>query len=296
MTEKPLVTVGIPTYNRARGLEHTLQSIGLQSYSNLEIVVSDNASPDKKVGEIISQAARIDKRIKHFTQPANIGASENFLFVLRQASGSFFMWAADDDQWHPTFIEKLLHPLLSNPCCGLSFCDFNVCYSDGSPCEDYGSFSEAFSHFTHGGAPQRVIHYALQAPERGKANIVYSLFRMDALDYSSAERFFHSKAWGGDMLFVCDILSRWSFSLADDKLYTVGISSPQIDQHLPHAEYAGQNRGSTAKLRLAAGHLRYGFAYIQILAKTRGSNPIIMLRFIIRLIPLLWAFVKTDLL
>ena len=101
----PLVTVGIPTYNRPEGLERTLQQITNQTYKNLEIIVSNNASEDHRVQEVINRYQSVDSRIISFLQKENIGLIANFKFVLKNASGDFFMWAADDDEWHPSFIE-----------------------------------------------------------------------------------------------------------------------------------------------------------------------------------------------
>ena len=105
MNETPLISVGIPTYNRPEGLERTLQQITNQTYKNLEIIVSNNASEDHRVQEVINRYQSVDSRIISFLQKKNIGIGKNFKFVLKNASGEFFMWAADDDEWHPFFIE-----------------------------------------------------------------------------------------------------------------------------------------------------------------------------------------------
>jgi len=76
-----------------------------QTYPNIEIIVSDNGSPDPRVAIVAKEFGARDSRIKYFRQAANIGAMENFRFVLRQASGEYFMWAADDDEWDSTFVE-----------------------------------------------------------------------------------------------------------------------------------------------------------------------------------------------
>lgn len=104
----PLVSVGIPTFNRPNGLRRTLQHICDQTYRNIEIIVSDNASPGPATKEVVEEFASRDSRIKYFQQPKNIGANDNFRFVLRQASGDYFMWAADDDEWSPLFVESCL--------------------------------------------------------------------------------------------------------------------------------------------------------------------------------------------
>jgi glycosyltransferase involved in cell wall biosynthesis len=105
---RPLVSVGIPTYNRPAGLRRTLECICGQTYSNIEIVVSDNASPDSATKSVVDEFATRDHRIRYFGQLSNIGAMENFRFVLARASGEYFMWAADDDEWDSRFVEVCL--------------------------------------------------------------------------------------------------------------------------------------------------------------------------------------------
>lgn len=121
----PLVSVGIPTFNRPSGLRRTLQQICDQTYKNIEIIVSDNASPDPATRAVVEEFAARDHRIKSFQQSKNIGANENFRFVLRQASGEYFMWAADDDEWSPTFIERCVS--VASPVCSV-MTGFNVLF------------------------------------------------------------------------------------------------------------------------------------------------------------------------
>ncbi|MDS7594766.1 glycosyltransferase family 2 protein [Agrobacterium tumefaciens] len=103
-----LVSVGVPTYNRADLLELALKKLLAQTHKNIEIIVSDNASTNPSVAGVIASYASKDSRIRAFRQPSNIGAMPNFLFVLREARGEFFMWAADDDEWSPDCIEFYL--------------------------------------------------------------------------------------------------------------------------------------------------------------------------------------------
>ncbi|HOG11136.1 MAG TPA: glycosyltransferase family 2 protein [Smithella sp.] len=101
----PTVSIGIPTYNRPEGLSRTLAFITGQSYSNLEIIVSDNASPGNGIEKVVRRYMASDPRIQYRRQSENIGVSANFKFVLEQAAGEYFMWAADDDEWAPNFVE-----------------------------------------------------------------------------------------------------------------------------------------------------------------------------------------------
>jgi len=101
-----LVSVGIPTYNRPEGLRRTLTCIAAQTYANLEIIVSDNCSPTPETEQVAREFMVRDARIRFYRQPEPLGVSGNFRFVLKQAGGEFFMWAADDDEWDPDFVRQ----------------------------------------------------------------------------------------------------------------------------------------------------------------------------------------------
>lgn len=88
--EMPLVSVGIPTYNRPEGLRRTLECITGQTYQNLEIIVSDNCSPGLETERMVREFMEKDSRILYYRQEKNVGAANNFSFVLKKASGVFF--------------------------------------------------------------------------------------------------------------------------------------------------------------------------------------------------------------
>jgi glycosyltransferase involved in cell wall biosynthesis len=98
------VSVGIPCYDRPEGLRRTLDCITGQSYADLEIIVADNASTDTGVREVAMAFMARDPRVRYVRHDTNIGGYRNFRFVLAQATGEFFMWAADDDEWAPEFV------------------------------------------------------------------------------------------------------------------------------------------------------------------------------------------------
>ena len=97
------MSVGIPTYNRPEGLRRTLQCITGQTYKNLEIIVSDNCSPGLETEDVVREFVLKDSRIKYFRQAENQGPTFNLKFVLEKATGEYFMWAADDDEWESQF-------------------------------------------------------------------------------------------------------------------------------------------------------------------------------------------------
>lgn len=110
-TNAPLVSVGIPTYNRPEGLRRTLDCILAQTYGALEIIISDNASPGDAVAQVCQEYADRDSRVRYVRQTDGLGIAGNFQFVLGAATGIYFMWAADDDEWEPRFIETCVGQL-----------------------------------------------------------------------------------------------------------------------------------------------------------------------------------------
>jgi glycosyltransferase involved in cell wall biosynthesis len=109
-----LVSIGLPTFNRPNTLERTLRSIINQTYTNLEIIVSDNCSTDPGV-EVVMSKYIYDKRIRYIRQISNIGAILNFNFVLEHSKGEYFMRLGNDDWLEPNYVESCLSYLLENP-------------------------------------------------------------------------------------------------------------------------------------------------------------------------------------
>ena len=114
MSERhPLVSIGIPVYNGESSIEQALDALRAQTYDNLELVISDNASTDS-TSEICRQYAAKDRRIKYFRNPVNVGLYENFRRVVTLSTGEYFMWAAADDLKPPTAVEYCVQAILGN--------------------------------------------------------------------------------------------------------------------------------------------------------------------------------------
>ena len=110
----PLVTIGLPTYNGGDFLRASLESLLAQTHRDFELVISDNASIDGTEVVCREFAAR-DLRIVYSRLPANIGGVANHNRVASMARGRYFMWAASDDVWRPTYIERCLAVLEADP-------------------------------------------------------------------------------------------------------------------------------------------------------------------------------------
>ena len=111
---EPLVSIGIPVYNGERYLRETIESILLQTYSNFELIISDNGSTDT-TQEICQRFASQDRRIKYHRNAKNLGAAPNYNLVFELSLGKYFKWADYDDLLTPDFIAKCLDVLEKNP-------------------------------------------------------------------------------------------------------------------------------------------------------------------------------------
>ena len=106
-TEQPLITTIIATYRRPALVQRAIRSVLAQTYRNFQLYVYDNASGDE-TGQVVSELARQDSRIKYYCHPNNIGATANFNYGIAQVETPFFSVLSDDDVLLPEFYEETL--------------------------------------------------------------------------------------------------------------------------------------------------------------------------------------------
>ncbi|MDR3534683.1 MAG: glycosyltransferase family 2 protein [Rhodopila sp.] len=125
------VTVGVPAYNGAATLRRAVESILGQTHQDCRVHISDDGSTDG-TGAVGQALAAAHAAVSYTRQPTNLGPSPNFRFLLRQATTPYFMWLAQDDTLEPTYVERMLAALESDP--GLVSCVSRVRFvrPDGS--------------------------------------------------------------------------------------------------------------------------------------------------------------------
>lgn len=180
---KGLVSVGLPTYSRPDLLRQALEIITSQTYSDLEIIVSDNASPGSRVKEVVEEFSCRDSRISYYRQSQNKGVLANAEFVLRKARGEYFTWLSDDDWRSPEFIELLVTELEKDKSVNMAFCDYREVHEDGSRAAGYpSSHLKVFKPFTSRHRLVRTLSFYWQNAVQGKCNIFYAVFRKDVIE------------------------------------------------------------------------------------------------------------------
>lgn len=111
---EPKISIGLPVYNGAETIDKAINSVLGQTFKDFELIISDNASVDE-TARICREFSLKDSRIKYIRQQNNIGADQNYEFVMKEARGKYFKWIADDDWISPDFLEVNMLALESNP-------------------------------------------------------------------------------------------------------------------------------------------------------------------------------------
>lgn len=115
----PVITVCLPTFNRAVLLRDCLGSIVSQTRRDIEILVGDNGSPDDTAAVV---AGFHDPRITYIRRPQNIGAVPNINDLLARATGRYVVIAHDDDIYQPEFLAREAALLDEFPAVGMVHC------------------------------------------------------------------------------------------------------------------------------------------------------------------------------
>jgi glycosyltransferase involved in cell wall biosynthesis len=124
----PLVSVVLPTYQRADVLGRAVRSVLSQTVTDLELLVVDDGSTDG-TAELVEQITRTDPRVRYLQQP-NGGAPRARNLGIRHARGPYTAFQDSDDEWEPTFLERLLPFVRSHPGV-LAFTSHDVTHLDG---------------------------------------------------------------------------------------------------------------------------------------------------------------------
>ncbi|MHA1799870.1 MAG: glycosyltransferase family 2 protein [Candidatus Helarchaeota archaeon] len=129
MNDKVKLTIGMPIFNGGKNLVSALDSLLNQTFKDFILIISDNASTDA-TEEICRRYQQKDPRIKYYRNKKNIGATNNFQKVLDLAESQYFMWAAHDDLWEPSFVSDLLEILEKDKESVLAFCNYDFISGD----------------------------------------------------------------------------------------------------------------------------------------------------------------------
>jgi len=204
---KPKVCIGMPLFNAEKYLRKSLAQLLAQDYPNIEIIICDNSSTDR-TKEIIEAYRVKDKRIKIYYNETNIGAAKNFIKVLDLADGKYFMWAAHDDGWEPTYIRKCVEILEKEP--GVVMCGSNIRFIDKD-----GHRITIFPH-------NRLHTFQMGLQKRVRTLVgtmnwysIYSVIRTDILKKIKLDLY----CWGPDVIELLQLSLLGEFYVIPEELF-----------------------------------------------------------------------------
>lgn len=171
--EMPLATIGIPVFGRPESMVRAINSVLSQTYLNLEIIISNNNSPNHLVNQVAEDFLKKDSRVKYFKHNKSLRITEHYKFISQQAKGKYFMWLADDDWLDLNYIEKCLFFLELNS-------SYSSCTGNLSIYSESGSFikKEILSSINYDNPTKRMFQFYKSV---GINSEFYSLTRTDYL-------------------------------------------------------------------------------------------------------------------
>ncbi len=212
--ERGLATIAIPTYNGAVTLLNAVGSALRQDYSNLEVIVLDNASTDETAA-LVDAVGRLDSRVVLVRHPTNLGPGANFTEGLVRARGTYFMWLAADDTISPNYLSACITRLVDG--------DHALVSGVGYLVEPNGELVDgplpAYSG-TDSDPQRRILRYLASV---GQNETFYGVVKTDV-----ARRCLPLPATvGGDWMWICKILLRATTDVAPSASFrktTGGVS------------------------------------------------------------------------
>jgi len=233
MEKKPSISIGLPVYNGENFLRKRLDNILEQTYTNFELIISDNASTDKTL-EICKEYLNKYRKIRYYRQKKNMGPLWNWYFVLNEAKNDYFVWFAIDDLNSKDFLEKNVQSVTSdkNLVCSMSktklFGITNGGFKTNLIDERFNmilkklrKLSKVFKIEDMKGSYSKRIRSYLKV---GEMNILYGVFKTDVLRKS----FLHESFNGWSSAVILNALRYGDIKIIDEGLmykFEGGISS-----------------------------------------------------------------------
>jgi glycosyltransferase involved in cell wall biosynthesis len=110
----PAVSVGLAVRNDSEGVKRCIESVLSQAFTDIELVICDNASDDATVATL-EEYSREDPRVSVAVNPVNIGSHENMNRVLELSRGTLFRWISADDWLEPDALSECVRALERRP-------------------------------------------------------------------------------------------------------------------------------------------------------------------------------------
>jgi glycosyltransferase involved in cell wall biosynthesis len=205
--DPPVVTVGLPVHDGERYLGRAIESILAQTFTDLELVISDNGSSDS-TPEICAAYAVADPRVRVVRHATNRGAAWNYNYVLAAARGEYFKWIAHDDEYDPRHLEACLRVLRERS-------DVVLCYSKTRQIDSSGAHVRDIEERVDVSAPTPHQRFRRTVIYEGGCYHVFGVMRTDVLRATGGIGGFGES----DRVLLAELSLHGEFAQVPDRLY-----------------------------------------------------------------------------
>lgn len=184
MQNRPRVTIAMPVYNGAQFLQEALSAIQRQTFTDFEVIITDNCSTDA-TPEICAKFCDADSRFRYLRNERNLGASANFNLGCELARGEYFKWCAHDDLIGPDHVGLLVAALDRDPKAALAYARTAHIDECGKPMEH--------SNYTPESVTGEPVDRFLRTIQRfGCPSLIFGLFRLERLRRTTLHRNYYT--------------------------------------------------------------------------------------------------------
>ena len=222
-----MITIGLPVYNGESYLEQTVQALLAQTYTDFELLISDNASTDATAA-IAKDFEEQDPRIRLLQSSSNQGAIENYLITLRASRRPFFKWAAHDDLCRPRFLEACLDALQGTPKAVVAFPRAEVIDAAGRFVSEVPARPDL-------GANDPATRLEGISDLNSDVHPIFGLMRREALDRCSP----HGKYAGADRVLLAELLLTGPFVEVPEPLFLFRKHDTQYSSTAVSSQFKG---------------------------------------------------------
>lgn len=236
MSNEARVGIGLPVFNGANYLRETLESIQAQTFTDFEVLISDNDSTDD-TRRIAEEFVAGDERFRLQVHPENLGAHRNYNSVVPHLRNEYFKWAAHDDLIAPTFLERCVEKLDAEPKAVLAFTATHRVDEEGAVIDTLRSTSS----YDSDSPSSRLRAYV---GDRLKAPPLFGLQRRSALAKTALLRNYHAS----DFTFLQELAMLGRFTYSDEPLFSFRQHAAQHSAGTPTETASFFNPGQQAPM------------------------------------------------
>jgi glycosyltransferase involved in cell wall biosynthesis len=205
----PLVSIGLPVYNGANFVGEMIESILAQTFTDFELIVTDNASTDN-TGDIVKAFAKKDPRVRYYLNEKNVGAAGNYNRCYEHGVGKYFKWCAHDDRISANYLEACVTRLEANP-------DLAMVYGSKIEFNDKGEIplAEGADNYPDLSDDPGARYFFQVAKLKAPCSAIFGVFRRSLLEKSTLHRPYYSS----DRALLAEIAISGNFEVAEEAVY-----------------------------------------------------------------------------